>query len=44
LTRSTDNRADIKTAIFPNGNMDLYERTAESAIREEAAVHIGSAR
>jgi L-iditol 2-dehydrogenase len=44
LTRSTDNRADIKTAIFPNGNMDLYERTAESAIGEEAAVPIGSAR
>jgi L-iditol 2-dehydrogenase len=44
LTRSTDNRADIKTAIFPNGNLDLNEGAAEYAIREEAAMPIGSAR
>lgn len=44
MTRSVDNRADIKTAIFPNGNLDLNDRVAKSAVREEAAVPIGSAR
>ena len=42
MTRSADNRADIKTAIFPNGNLDDAERTAVASIPEEAV--IGSAR
>jgi hypothetical protein len=42
MTRSAENRADIKTAIFPNGNLDGAEAIAAASIREEAA--IGSAR
>ena len=42
MTRSADNRADIKTAIFPNGNLDDAVRTAAASIPEEVA--IGSAR
>ena len=41
MTRSAENRADIKTAIFPNGNLDHTERTAAASIQEEAT--IGSA-
>jgi L-iditol 2-dehydrogenase len=42
MTRSAENRADIKTAIFPNGNLDGAEAIAAASIREEAT--IGSAR
>lgn len=42
MTRSAEKRADIKTAIFPNGNLDGAEAIAAASIREEAA--IGSAR
>jgi L-iditol 2-dehydrogenase len=42
MTRSVDNRADIKTAIFPNGNLDDAERAAAASIPEE--VTMGSAR
>jgi len=42
MTRSADNRADIKTAIFPNGNLNDAERVIPASIREEATM--GSAR
>jgi L-iditol 2-dehydrogenase len=38
MTRSAENRADIKTAIFPNGNLDGVEAIAAASIREVAAI------
>jgi L-iditol 2-dehydrogenase len=44
MTRSADNRADIKTAVFPNGNMDARVQAINSAVSDEVRVPIGSAR
>ena len=42
MTRSADNRPDIKTAVFPNGDFHVSSRSAGSAIHDEAPVPIGS--
>jgi len=42
MTRSFDNQPDIKTAIFPNGDLQHFAHTAAASIPEE--VTIGSAR
>jgi len=43
MTRSADNRADIKTAVFPSERLEDARRIPAVA-REETAVPIGSAR
>jgi hypothetical protein len=38
MTRSAENRADIKTAIFPNGRLCEAEPPIAAWIAEEAAL------
>ena len=41
MTRSAENRADIKTAIFPNGSLDDSDAAAAASIPEEATIGSG---
>jgi hypothetical protein len=41
MTRSAENRADIKTAIFPNGGLDDSDVAAAASMPEEAIIGSG---